>query len=223
MTILSRCSDILFANIHSLLDRAEDPETMIAHIVREMEDALATARGHAAGAIAAERWLQRELTKQRAGIDYWQGKARSAIAANRDDLARIALLRKKELEASEAELAVQHAAALETSTQARAALDALEANLARAQRRQRFLIARNRAVQTRRAMSYSAGKRLGADVTLESKLQHWDQRIAALEDEAAAVTELQGLHGAESAFAQWETDAEIDRELRALKEENTAS
>ena len=35
MSIFSRISDIISANINALLDRSEDPERMIAQIVRE--------------------------------------------------------------------------------------------------------------------------------------------------------------------------------------------
>ena len=46
-----------------------------------------------ASAIAAERWLGRELAKQQSGVEYWHAKARTAVAGNRDDLARLALAR----------------------------------------------------------------------------------------------------------------------------------
>src|SRR5262245_60902017 len=132
MTIVSRFSDILVANIHALLDRAENPEAMMAQIIREMEEGLMAARGHAASAIAAERWLHRELTNHRASIEQWHVKARLAVTSQRDDLARLALVHKKEHETSAAEVTLQHTAAVETSTQARASLRALEANLAAA-------------------------------------------------------------------------------------------
>jgi phage shock protein A len=220
MRILSRCSDILVANINALLDKAENPEAMIGQVIREMEDGLAVARGHAASAIAAERWLNRELAKQRVGIEFWQTRARAAAAANRDDLARAALAHKKELEISAAELAIQHTAALETSMQVRTSLDALETNLNVALRKQRSLIGRHRAAQARRALCGAAGKRLGSAFTPGAKLQHWEQRMADLEDAVAAETEVQGLGGPETTFATWENQAEIDRELTALKEEN---
>ena len=35
MRILSRCSDIIVANIHALLDNAENPDVMLAQIIRE--------------------------------------------------------------------------------------------------------------------------------------------------------------------------------------------
>ena len=220
MRILSRCSDILVANLHALLDKAENPEAMIAQVIREMEDGLAVARGHAARAIAAERWLNRELTEQRIGIEFWQIKARAAVAANREDLARVALVRKKELKVSMAELVTQHTAALEAGTQARTSLHALETNLAAALRKQRSLIARHRAAQARRALCRAAGKRLGLGITPGAKLRHWEQRLTDLEDLIAAETEVQGLEGPETMFATWETEAELDRELAALKEEN---
>jgi phage shock protein A len=221
MRILSRCSDILVANIHALLDKAENPEAMIGQVIREMEEGLAVARGHAAMAIAAERRLNRELAEQRTSIEFWRTKARTAVAANRDDLARVALARKMELEISAAELATQtHAAALETSAQIRASLHALEINLSAALRKQRSLIARHRATQARRALGRAAGKRLGSGFSPGAKLQQWEQRLTDLEDVIAAETEVQGLGGPETTFATWETEAELDRELAALKEEN---
>ena len=222
MRILSRCSDIIVANINAVLDKAENPEAMIGQIIREMEDGLAVARSHAASAIAAERRLSRELAEQRVGIEHWHTKARTAVAANRDDLARLALARKKEMETSAADLEIQQVAALETSTQVRSALHALEANLTIARRKQRCLIARHRAAQARQELCRAAGQRSGAVVTPGAKLQHWEQRLIDLEDVVAAQTEVQGLAGPDSAIATWETEADLDRELAALKGEKLA-
>ena len=55
MGIFARLSDIITSNINALLDRAENPEWMIAQIIREMEEGLASAKRYAATAIAAER------------------------------------------------------------------------------------------------------------------------------------------------------------------------
>ena len=38
MGIFSRVSDIITANLNSLLDRAENPEAMLAQVIREMAD-----------------------------------------------------------------------------------------------------------------------------------------------------------------------------------------
>jgi phage shock protein A len=219
MRIFSRCSDILVANVNALLDRVENPEAMLGQIVREMEERLATARSYAASAIAAERRLGRELAQHRSAVEFWQDKARTAVSANRDDLARLALARKREHEALVRELESQHLTAVETSTQVRAALHDLEAALAAAHRRQRSLIARHRAAQARRELCRTGGARLGSDLTLGAKLHHWEERITQWEDEAAALMDVQKLEGVESAFARWEAETELDRELAALKKD----
>jgi len=96
MRILSRFSDLVRANFHSLFDRLEKPMVMIEQVVREMEDRLAAARSYGATAIAAERRLARELAAASGQLwNLWMNKARAAVAANRDDLARLALARKR--------------------------------------------------------------------------------------------------------------------------------
>jgi len=220
MRILSRFSDILVANIHALLDRVENPEAMIGQVIREMEDGLAVARSYAACGIAVERRLARELAQQPSTIEFWRTRAGAAVKANRDDLARLALARKKEHEALAADLENQYTGALKTATEVRASLCALEAALAAARRKQHSLIARHRAAQTWQALGRAAGTRLGTGFTAGAKLQHWEERLTQLEDELTAQAEVQGLGALESNFANWETEVALDRELAALKAED---
>jgi phage shock protein A len=219
MRILSRCSNLVVANINALLARAENPEVMLGQIVRDMEDSLAAARSYAASAIAAERRLDRELAQHRSAVEYWQNKARAAVAANRDDLARLALRRRREHESLVRDLETQHLAALETSTQVRAALHDLEAALAAARRKQRSLIARHRAAQARRELCRSGGATFHSGLAFGAKLAHWEERITQFEDEIAAFAEVQNLEDVESTFARWEAEVELDRELDALKKD----
>jgi phage shock protein A len=201
------------------LDRVENPEAMIGQIIREMEDSLALARSYAAGAIAAERRLGRELAQERAVIDEWQAKARTALASNREDLARLALARKKEHATLAAELAKQHTAALETSMQVRASLQALESDFGAACRKQRSLIARHRAAQARQQLCQAAGMRRARGFAAGAELRRWDERLTQLEDEVAARLELQEQTGVETSFASWESEIELERELALLKEQ----
>src|SRR5438270_172646 len=143
MGVFSRLSDIITANVHALLDRAEHPERMLAQVIREMEASLARARHYAAAAIAAERHLARELERHRAEARHWREHARQALTAGREDLARRALLRKAEHDNLIRELEPQLAAARQTGDNVRTALRALEARLAEARRRQGAILARH--------------------------------------------------------------------------------
>src|SRR5437762_11675091 len=119
MRILSRLSDIFSANFHALLDQVENPEALLAHVVREMEESVAATRGYAASAIAAERRIGRELEQNRAEVEHWQSKAREALTAGREDLARRALARKREHEDLVTGLQAHLASASETARNVR--------------------------------------------------------------------------------------------------------
>src|SRR5438128_244055 len=109
MGILSRISDIITANLNTLLDRVEDQEALLAQVVREMEDGLARARRCAAVAIADERRLQRERDDNQLQAEHWISRAREALAADKEELARRALARKHDHDALARSLEEQHA------------------------------------------------------------------------------------------------------------------
>jgi phage shock protein A len=217
MGIFTRLSDILTANVNALIDRVENPEVMLAQIVREMEEGLAVARRYAASAIAAERGLARELEHNRAEVTRWQDKARTAVAAGREDLARLALLHKKEHEDLIHKLEAQYAAACQTSAGVRSSLRLLEARLDEARRRQRALVARHRAAQARAELLRGGGcspRRAGPAVRFEAL----ENKLTTLEEELLAHVEVSGaLLGLEEEFADLETRRAVEEELQALK------
>jgi phage shock protein A len=220
MCFLCRISDLISSNLHSLLDRLENPELMIAQVIRELEEGLAVARRYAAGAIAAERRLARELEQNRAESARWKQRAREALAAGREDLARQALVRKKEHDDLARGLEAHYAAALEASATIRDSLRALEARLAEARRKQRTIVARHRAAQARLELQRLGGAGIPAPCTPGAKLKRLEHRLRDLEDEWAAQAELKDeLSGADAEFAELETARAIQSELDALKRE----
>jgi phage shock protein A len=219
MSIFSRISDIIAANVNALLDKAEDPEKMIAQIIREMRTALERARQQGAGAIAAERQLARELNEHRNQIAFWQDRARNALSEKREDLARQALERRIEEENLVRGLERQHARATQTSAGVRTTIGALQARLAEAQRKERLLVARNRAVRARREARRFLQVQPEAFHSSADRLQVWESRIETLEDELAAEAELAQCGSINMGVAEPERTAQIEEQLQALKKE----
>jgi phage shock protein A len=222
MGVFSRLSEIVASNLNALLDRAEDPELLLRQLIREMEDGLRVAKRYAATAIAVERRLGRELDWNREQMEVWKTRARQALAAGREDLGRNALAHKQDHDAVVCDLAQQHATAEDTSYTVRSALAALERRLAEARRKQRSLVARNRAARVRVEVSEQT------DISFFvggpwSKLSRLEDRLEQSQEELVAYAELnEAVLSADRQFSDMDRQRAIDAEWEALKREAKA-
>ena len=96
MGIFSRTRDIIAANFNDLLDQADDPAKMIRMIIMEMEETLVEVRASAARTIADQKEMHRHTVKLDKLQTDWAEKAQLALSKDREDLARAALLEKKQ-------------------------------------------------------------------------------------------------------------------------------
>jgi phage shock protein A len=218
MGIFGRLSDLLSANIHALLDRAEDPEKMLAHVIRDMEHALVTVRGQAARAIAARRRLEREHERAFRDSNYWKEQAQRALAHNREDLARSALARKIERADAARALEPELATARQATIEVKNAVRALETRLAEVHSQESVLLARHYATRAchdaRRAVSRGGFDLQGSIVRFE----HFASRLADFHDDLQAQIELiQPAGDVETELADLDLNKRIDLELAALK------
>lgn len=97
MGVFTRFMDIINANINSLLDKAEDPEKMIKLMIMEMEDTLIELKTSCAASMANEKRISKKIQEIELAISRWESRAILAIEKNREDLAKDALLEKKNL------------------------------------------------------------------------------------------------------------------------------
>jgi phage shock protein A len=217
MSVFSRISDVFTANLNALLDRAENPEVMLNQVVREMEDGLARARRYAAVAIAAESQLRRERDDNRDRTEQWKSRAREALAAGREELARQALARKQEHDALARNLEEEFAEAERVAQSARTALQILGSRLAEARRKQRVLIARHRTAQVRIEVYHYLGAGQGNFGASQARFDRQADRLGRRVEELAAEAGLHDLTGLETEFIDLERQLAIDRELEAMK------
>lgn len=213
MGIFSRITDIVNSNLNAMLDRAEDPEKMVRLIIQEMEDTLVEVRTTTARAIAERKQVERHQRHAESEAADWERKAQVAVDKGRDDLARAALLEKRQsaerAEQLEAELKVLG----ETLDKLSADTMALQNKLKDAKARQKSISIRAKTARTqmgirRRLSEPSVNDALERFELYERKLDHLEGEVDAYDVAQRTLSEQIG---------DLEVDEQISEELADLK------
>ncbi|MCB2102384.1 MAG: phage shock protein PspA [Rhodobacterales bacterium] len=214
MGVFSRLSDIINSNVNSILDKAEEPEKIVRLIIQEMEDTLVEVRTSTAKTIAERKEVERKLRRIREAQAEWQRKAEIALAKDREDLSRAALVEKAKLEDS--------AKALEQE------LDILDGNLVKGEadivKLQEKLVEAKAKQKTLQARHDTASNRTRVrqhlyDGRIEEAFARFEQVEKRL-DEAESKVEVYDLGRTRSLadeIADLEAEANIESELAAMK------
>ncbi|GIW04180.1 MAG: phage shock protein A [Thermomicrobiales bacterium] len=214
MGIMDRLSRLIRANINDLIDRAEDPEKMIDQILRDMESSIQQARQQVAAMIAQEKELEADLAETQNLANEWANKAKRAVEAGKDDLAREALRRKRDNESNaalyEQQLSVQRQAVDKLKEQLRQ----LEAKYQATLSQRDSLLARQRRARAQQKVAATLSSFSPLDPTAD--LERMERKIRGDEARAAALVEM-GDESFEAQFRELEEDGDIEAELQALK------
>lgn len=205
---------LIRANVNDLIDQAEDPETMLNELLREMSSSISQARTQVAAMIAQEKEIEGDYQAAKRDAQQWQQKAELAVSRGRDDLAREALRRKNDAE----ELATVYEHHLQSQQEMveklKGQLRVLEAKHQEAESKRGILIARHRRAQAQQRVSetFSALPELSA----ANELDRMERKIRSQEAQADAMVEMEE-SSIEWQFAELETDSDVENELAALK------
>ena len=214
MSIFSRFTDIINANVNALLDKAEDPQKMIRMIIQEMEDTLVEVRTTSARALADKKQLQRRINDMEASMHDWQDKATLALQKARDDLARAALLEKQKLATVLQTLKDEYTLLAATIAKLGDEISELENKLQDTRARQKSLEIRHHAAAGRRDIR----RHLDTDKSGQAllKFEQYQRRI----DDMEAQADSYGLgrdDTLDNQFNELQSEHDIEQELAQLK------
>lgn len=214
MGILDRVSQLVRANVNDLIDQAEDPEKMIDQILRDMQSNITTARSQVASMIAQEKELEADVRENQELASEWEEKARRAVAAGKDDLAREALRRKHDAGENLVLYREQHSTQQHTVDKLKQQLQLLESKYQTTLSQRDSLIARQR----RAAATQKVAERVSTlgPFDASSELDRMERKIRSNEARASATIEMEDT-SLDSQFRELDYDVDIEKELEALK------
>jgi phage shock protein A len=218
MGFFARLAQLIKSNLNDLVSRAEDPEKMLNQILIDMNAQLVEAKKQVAVAIADEKRLQKQFQNERAVAEEWERKAMMAVRAGDDELAKEALMRKKEHDGLAKTYEEQWQKQLAAVNQLKLALRALNNKIEEAKRKKNVLIARKRRAEAMKSIQNTM-----SGLNDQSAFEAFDrmaQKIDQIEAEAEASAELGEEYSGDALkhrFSQLEASAGADMELEELK------
>ena len=182
MSVFNRFSDIVNANINSILDQAEDPRKMVRLITQEMQATLVEVRAASVRYIADKKEITERLAFSERESTGWQNKAELAVSKGRDDLAKAALQEKARHDDIVTALNVEVVQVQDAISKLKSDADQLEGKLRLARTREKALILRGQTARSRLKV-----KRQLHDVNCEDALSRFDSYERKLDDMEGAI------------------------------------
>ena len=221
MSLLARASKLLKANIHHMLDSAEDPEVMVKELMRDMQASMADLRRETVNAVARERLLEKKVAEARERVDDLETKAGLALDHEDEALARRLLGDKVEAERLHTQLESELDEAKRQARRVREDLRRMQQQVDTARRKQDELIRRKRAAEARISTQNASGAVAGADNG--ASFDGYADAIEQIEARAEAGRELADAETADDRKVEELTrTVAIDEELARLREKRAA-
>ncbi len=210
MALFDRIRRVVKANINEMISKAEDPEKVLGQLIVEMNEQLVESKKSVAVAIADEKRLQRELSKQQQNAADWEANAMKAVNAGNDELAKKALVRKQEHDEYVSSYQEQFDAQHASVEQLKDSLRQLQDKIDEAKRKKNLLIARQRRAEAQQRIQQTIGS--AKDTSAFEAFDRMAQKVDQIEAQAEAAEDLAQLEGG---------DADLERQFKELESGTT--
>lgn len=220
MGIFDRFKRVVKSNLNDMISKAENPEKMLNQLIVDMNEQLIESKKAVASAIADEKKLERLMNQQLTQGEEWERKARLALKAGKEDLAKEALLRKQEYDGLAVQYKDQWQAQHSSVEKLKQSLRGLQQKIEEAQRKKNLLIARAKRAEAQKRIQSTIGSM--ADNSAFAAFDKMASKVDRIEAEVDAMAELEDMtknDDIESQFAALESsDASADILLEDLRQ-----
>lgn len=218
MGIFQRLGDLLKSNINDLIDKAEDPEKMVKQIIIDMQQELNKSTQALGKAVSSERIAEKQYDDAARTASEWENRAKTALAAGDEELAKKALANKVKADKDAAAYKEMYDTISQQTETIRTQVEVLKSKLEEAKSRQAMLIARSQMADTQKNLAKATG---GFDSSSASeKFDRMEEKIMQKEAEAQAFAEIAGQNTETvDEFEKLEKESQVDSELERLKAE----
>jgi phage shock protein A len=206
MGVFNRVKDIVTANINALLDKAEDPSKMLRLMIQEMEDTIIDLKSSCAAQLAEKKTVNRQLEEADCKTDQWTSRATLALEKGREDLAKEALVEKRNWSDKKAGLNRHFVLLSDNVEQSREDIVKLEKKLISVKSKYKELVVRSKLTEeTQKVDSYDT----------YSKINEMERQVDKME--AKYDIDSLGSRSLENEFSKLEENNSVNDELENLK------
>ncbi|MBT3311154.1 MAG: PspA/IM30 family protein [Desulfobacterales bacterium] len=225
MGILKRIKSIVTGSINEMIDKVEDPETIVNQMIRDMEQAMTEMKTNTASAIATVKITEKKLDKAYNDQSLWQENAETSVKSGDDELAKKAIIKRKNIDDTIDILRDQLNDAEVISRKMKTELELLEEKLGEAKIKRDNLLTKRRAAETQLKLNETAeivNSKMASLAASDSVLEgfegftRFEEKIERQMAEVEAREELTG-DNLEIEFRKMKKDSEIEKELSELK------
>ncbi len=224
MGIISRFTNVIRAYSNAALDKAEDPEKMINQMLTDLETKKRQAKVQVTEALAQQKRLERDVEQEKAEAQKWEQKAILAVQNGKDDLAKEALVRKKDHDSRVQGLEEQLAIHQQSTDALRNGYQQMDDKIEEIKRKKSLLVAKQKTAEAQEQI-YQTIQGFGDTSGALDTIERMEEKVDNMQARAEAMQEISldsETDSLEKKFKELEGggggDTDIEAQLLALKQ-----
>lgn len=217
MSILGRLGNMFKAEANDVLDNMEDPIKLCNQKIRDMEEKFREAEISSAQVIGNAKGIEKQMKEALAEVQEWDEKVKLAVSKGNDELAKKAIIKKKDAEQKHASLAKSYETAHAQAEKLKATLKDLKEEIEETrQKRDEFEARYKTAEASQKVNEIVAGVSTKKN---DINLDDIERKISKKEAMAEGIGELASANKdtLDDEFKKLESEVDLDAELAKYK------